>query len=329
MPHIGILTQVGDLHAELVAYWIKQAGGRVSLIYADRVPTDGGISFDPAHPESARLRADDGVIAIGDLDLMWWRRVGKPRVPERVRDAAAREVVSNESRDAVVGLVRSGFRGIWVSDPDATRSAEFKLVQLCAAVKVGLRVPATLVSQVPDEIRNFCERVGGRMVTKPVASPIDVPLRAGVVTSEGLPGDDVLALSPAIYQELVPGEDHLRACTWGSTVICGTVKSPMMDWRTDSNPTIGTAEIDADTAARLAALNVELGLEMGISDLKPAADGGVPYWLEVNPQGQFLFLEGLGGPEVAKPFAEFLLARAATGTPPAGGRRPASRSGCG
>ena len=313
LQHVGILTQAGDLHAELVAHWVRQAGGHVSLVYADCVPGEGGISFNPAHPAQAQLRSADGVITIGDLDLVWWRRVGKPRVPEQVRDADAREVVSNDSRDSVVGLFRSGFQGIWVSDPDATRNAEFKLVQLRAAVEVGLRVPATLVSQVPDDIRKFCLRVGGRVVTKPVASTIDVPLRAGVLTLEELPGDDVLALSPAIYQELAPGEQHLRACTWGSTVVCGTLESPIMDWRTDPNPTVGTTEIDADTAARLIALNAKLGLEMGISDLKPAPDGGPPYWLEVNPQGQFLFLEGLGGPEVAKPFADFLLARASGG----------------
>ncbi|WP_308491226.1 ATP-grasp domain-containing protein [Microbacterium terrisoli] len=313
MSHIGILTQVGDLHAELVAHWIRQAGGRVSLVYADCVPAEGGISFDPAHAARARLRSADGVITPEDLDLVWWRRVGKARVPEQVQDADAREVVSNDSRDSVVGLFRSGFRGVWVSDPDATRNAEFKLVQLRAAVDVGLRVPATLVSQVPDDIREFCVRVGGRMVVKPVASTMDVPLRAGVLELEDLPGDDALSLSPAIYQEFAPGSQHLRACAWGSTVICGRLESPIMDWRTDPRPRVDTAEIDADTAGRLCALNDRLGLEMGISDLKPAADGGPPYWLEVNPQGQFLFLEGLGGPEVAKPFADFLLARSGEG----------------
>lgn len=310
LHHVGILTQVGDLHAELVAHWIKCAGGRVSLIYADCVPGEGGISYDPTEPRTARLRTDHGVIRMEDLDLVWWRRLGKPRVPRQVVDPTAREVVSNDSRDSLIGTFRSGFEGIWVSHPDATRNAEFKLVQLRAANEVGLRVPATLVSQVPDDIRAFCERVGGRMVAKPIASAIDVPLRAGVLTADTLPSDEVLALSPAIYQELVPGERHLRACTWGSSVVCGSIESPIMDWRTDRNPAMGTTRIDDDTAARLVALNARLDLQMGISDLKPAADGGPPYWLEVNPQGQFLFLEGLGGPEVARPFAGFLLARA-------------------
>lgn len=310
MKQIGILTQLGDLHAELVAHWIKQAGGGAHLVYADCVPATGSISFDPARPNETQLRSDASIIRPADLDLLWWRRIGKPHVPEQVTDPEAREVVSNDSREAVVGALRAGFEGIWVSHPDATRSAELKLVQLKAAVEVGLRVPSTLVSQVPDDIRAFCAAVGGRMVAKPVASALDVPLRAGVLSLDELPADDVLALSPAIYQQLAPGERHLRACTWGTSVICGTIDSPIMDWRTDQNPTVGTTRIDDDTAARLAALNTRLGLEMGISDLKPAADGGPPYWLEVNPQGQFLFLEGLGGPDVARPFADWLLRRA-------------------
>lgn len=311
MAHIGILTQVGDLHAELVAHWIGQAGGRASLVYADCVPAEGGISYDPSRPSEARLATADGsTVTPAELDLLWWRRVGKPRVPERVTDPDARQVVSNDSRDSVIGVFRAGFEGIWVSHPDATRSAEFKLVQLRAAVDAGLRVPATLVSQVPDDIRAFCDRVGGRMVAKPVASALDVPLRAGVLGMDDLPGDDALALCPAIYQEYVPGDQHLRACTWGSTVLCGSIESSIMDWRTDPRPVIGATTIDDDTASRLSALNARLGLEMGISDLKPAADGGPPYWLEVNPQGQFLFLEALGGPEVARPFADFLLDRA-------------------
>lgn len=307
MAHIGILTQSGDLHAELAAHWVEQAGGRASLIYADRVPQSGGISWASSAPDRARLDAADGPISPDQLDVLWWRRVGRPTVPDAVSDPAARTVVANEARDAVLGCLRAGFRGRWVSDPDATRRAELKLVQLRAALRVGLRVPRTLVSQIPSDIREFCAELGGRMVVKPVASTMDIPLRAGVLTEDTLPADRELALVPTIYQELVPGDVHLRACTWGSTVVVGTISSDLMDWRTDVAPRVGTGQLGGGTAAQLTALNAHLGLAMGISDLKPAPDGGPPYWLEVNPQGQFLFLEGLGGPEVARSFARFLL----------------------
>ena len=36
---------------------------------------------------------------------------------------------------------------------------------------------------------------------------------------------------------------------------------------------------------------------------------GEPVWLEVNPQGQFLFLEGLCGMPLTNIFTEFLISK--------------------
>jgi hypothetical protein len=54
-----------------------------------------------------------------------------------------------------------------------------------------------------------------------------------------------------------------------------------------------------------------LNLRMGIFDLKVSDDG--PVWLEVNPQGQFLFLEGITGVDLTTLFAKFLAESAAKG----------------
>jgi hypothetical protein len=47
-----------------------------------------------------------------------------------------------------------------------------------------------------------------------------------------------------------------------------------------------------------------LGLDMGIIDLKETPDGEF-VWLEVNPQGQFLFLEALTKEPLTEHFAEY------------------------
>ncbi len=44
---------------------------------------------------------------------------------------------------------------------------------------------------------------------------------------------------------------------------------------------------------------------MGIVDLKLGEDGK-PVWLEINPQGQFLFVEGLTGLDLTSAFTDFL-----------------------
>jgi hypothetical protein len=48
---------------------------------------------------------------------------------------------------------------------------------------------------------------------------------------------------------------------------------------------------------------------MGIIDLKLTPDGE-PVWLEVNPQGQFLFLDAFADLQLAAKFADYLVAQA-------------------
>jgi glutathione synthase/RimK-type ligase-like ATP-grasp enzyme len=49
-----------------------------------------------------------------------------------------------------------------------------------------------------------------------------------------------------------------------------------------------------------------LGLELGVIDLKETPNGEL-IWLEVNPQGQFLFLEPFTTLNLAENFADYLL----------------------
>ena len=74
---------------------------------------------------------------------------------------------------------------------------------------------------------------------------------------------------------------------------------------------------DRAKRSALRAVLAHLGLRMGIVDLK-LDDAGVPVWLEINPQGQFLFAEGLCGLRLAEAFADFVASEA---------RQAASRRG--
>jgi hypothetical protein len=62
-------------------------------------------------------------------------------------------------------------------------------------------------------------------------------------------------------------------------------------------------------AQRLLSVLAALDLRMGIFDLK-LTDDDEPVWLELNPQGQFLFLEGLAEMPLSNAFADFLVAEA-------------------
>ena len=207
------------------------------------------------------------------------------------------------------GILLNAFQGHWVSHPLATRLAENKLVQLRAAQRAGLRLPATLVSQDPARIRGFCAAHPGAII-KPVATPRGIEMvTTAVVSQELLDSDDVLALAPSIYQECIPGTRHLRISVVGARCDGALIEAEELDWRLDLNVPFRPYPLDSTLEQRLCATLHQLGLVMGIFDVK-LTDDDEPVFLEVNPQGQFLFVEGLCGLPLADAVADFLVAQA-------------------
>jgi glutathione synthase/RimK-type ligase-like ATP-grasp enzyme len=77
---------------------------------------------------------------------------------------------------ALVGATMTAFEGRWVSNPESTRLAENKPLQLAAAANVGLRLPKTLIGGDPQEIRRFCEDLDFHVVVKTVAGTPLTPI---------------------------------------------------------------------------------------------------------------------------------------------------------
>ena len=122
-------------------------------------------------------------------------------------------------------------------------------------------------------------------------------------------------MCPAIYQEYVPGDHHLRVHVFGDRVLTMLIESAQLDWRQNLDVPCRPYELDEKVVGQLRRVLDLLNLRMGIFDLKLA--GSTPTWLELNPQGQFLFAEGLSGIPLNAEIAGFIRQEALT----AAGRR--------
>jgi glutathione synthase/RimK-type ligase-like ATP-grasp enzyme len=207
-------------------------------------------------------------------------------IPSTITDAAQIDVIDNDCRAALAGLLLNEFRGTWINHPINSQLAQNKLVQLRAAKTIGFRVPRTLVSQDPIAIRNFCEELDYQVVVKSVSGTQKAPLLTMMLTPEHLVCDDSISLCPAIYQEYIPGKSHVRAQCFGDAVYSVTLKSEALDWRPDLNIPFEVVHLDEEVKGRLRNVMKLLGLKMGVVDLKFGQDGEL-VWFEINPQGQF------------------------------------------
>lgn len=213
-------------------------------------------------------------------------------IPPTITGPAHIDLIDNDCRAALVGLLLNEFQGTWINHPANTQLAQNKLVQLRAAMSAGFRVPSTLVSQNPTSIRQFCEGLDYQVVVKSISGTQKAPLLTMKITPEHLLCDDSISLCPAIYQEYIPGDLHVRAQCFGDATYSVTLKSEALDWRPDLNIACEVVQLEDDVRGRLRSVLKILGLKMGIVDLKFTPEGEL-VWFEINPQGQFLFVQGL------------------------------------
>jgi hypothetical protein len=307
---IAVFTIGDDLHALAIQKALENyADVSYHIVETNRMCASSALSWSGGDYSDAGARVANRQgepLDISQVDLIWWRRVNGPQtMPPTITNPIHVDVINNDCRAALLGIALTSFSGCWINDPTATNLSENKLIQLRAAERVGFRVPRTLVSQDPTMIKQFCATLNNEVVVKAVRGTNKFHLFSRMLSEEHLASEDSLRLCPAIYQEYIPGNQHIRALCFGSTVHAILIESEGMDWRENLDVPFSVVDLPESVRKRLRNALDFLGLRMGVIDLKLTGDGEV-VWLEVNPQGQFLFAEALSGFDLTTPFAEFL-----------------------
>jgi hypothetical protein len=311
MSSFLVVTIEGDIHAAAFQHYVKQhALGSCRILAVDTVALRHPISWFGTTEGWKRLVITDVEgrrLEVDEIDAIWWRRFHpEPRFPIDQFCPAVIDLIRNDSRSAILGAITASFRGAWINDPFASARAENKLTQFEAAYAAGFRIPQTLVSNSPDEVRRFCSSLENRVIVKPVKGTLLQSCYSRRITPDHLVSDENISLAPAIYQEMIPGNDHLRIHCFGNEAYTVRIVSEGLDWREDLNVPFEFVTTDKQLAKNARRVLDLLGLRMGIFDIK--LNGEEPMWLEVNPQGQFLFAQALSGFNLMDRFVEFMVA---------------------
>ncbi|MET9414300.1 hypothetical protein ABZY03_08935 [Streptomyces klenkii] len=298
-----IVSNTNDLHALAVRRELAARGFPVHLLACDRLrdhPLTFGFGSEPV------LETEGGRVETAGVSTVWWRRPSlDQRLPEGALDENQAHFVHTNCKATLRSFLRGSFTGTWVSSPEATDRAADKLHQLNVARRLGLRVPDTLLSNDPASVRAFHRRHGGRVIIKAARNSSRVFLATRPAELDRISDAQIRAV-PSLYQELIPGTTHLRVNIFGTDIHAALIETDALDWRPDINVPVSAYRIDAALQKQLIALLDALDLRTGVMDLK-ISDRGEVVWFEVNPQGQFLFLEPLTGQNLLAAFTEFLL----------------------
>jgi glutathione synthase/RimK-type ligase-like ATP-grasp enzyme len=318
-------TEPRDLHSLEVALALEARGAEPLLWMGADFPTllagsievrDGSTSWE--------LRGLDLPAARPPFDGVWLRRPTAPILPPSLHPAD-RPVAEREVREFVSGLyLLAAPEAFWVNPlASRARGAESKAAQLAAAASLGFAVPPTLLSNDPERIREFLAAFRGRAVYKPFfpagwqGAAATAVLGTSEIEAEDLPPDDLLRATPGIFQARVEKAYELRVTAFGGFLAAARIDSQALpEARLDSRAggprlPIHPAELPPEVERRCFELMGRLGLVFGCFDFA-VTPGGDYVFFEVNPAGQFLWVEE-ACPEIRllAPFVEFLLARRA------------------
>jgi hypothetical protein len=122
---------------------------------------------------------------------------------------------------------------------------------------------------------------------------------------------DAVRFAPVIFQELVPGGRDVRATVVDGQVFAAEIRADRsayeFDFRIDTmNAPITAYRLPDDVERRLVDLVATLGLRYGAADFRVAPDGAHVF-LEVNPAGQWLFVELATGLPISAALADLLI----------------------
>ena len=307
---IGIVSHAEDLHTREVTRHLDAAGSPWAMVDTSRFPTAVALTTEQGAEGWHGVWSDGGVAwDAADVHAMWWRRPQPFQLHGDLRPGDDRLFAHGECAAAVAGLWAC-MGATWVNDPDRDDAASRKMWQLQLATRVGLRVPRTCMTNDPARARAFVAAEPSGTIYKSFSATPSTWRETRPVGAADLELIDGVRYAPVIFQELVAGGVDVRVTIVGEQMFAAEIRSGESaypyDFRVDTaHAPTSVHELPDPVRDRLLALMRVLDLRYGAVDLRVAPDGEHVF-LEVNPAGQWLFVEYATGLPISAAVAGLL-----------------------
>ncbi len=301
-----IVTESDDVHGLAMAATLQKVHAITPIVIDLReFPYQAGsfrLGAGGTRRALPRHTVLDGVGAV------WWRR------PHQCSVAPGSRPTDDEFRQAecdsfVQGLLWS-IPALWVNEPGAERRAARKLVQLELATRAGLVVPETLVTNDPAEAAEFVASRPGSVIYKRTGTQRGEFSETRIVDDRALQRLGSIRTAPTTFQDYIEPEADLRIVWIAGKELTVRIDSRAglgrIDSRLDTSVGFAPYQLPISVSVALASLMTDLGLIFGVVDIRIGVNGEF-YFLEVNPQGQFAYLEIKTGLPIFRALADLLV----------------------
>lgn len=320
-PTVLVLTNADDTTAGMVIQALVGRGAVVAQVDPGDFPQRWTVTgrIDSAGIWRGGLVCPDVAVDLEVVTAIYYRRPSRYRLAAGL-SSADRRFAEAEAHHGVGGLL-SCLPCRWVSHPGRIADASAKPGQLRLAAACGLRIPETLISSSPEQVRGFVAALGGPVVYKPMSpgalrdSDAQRAVYATVLdpsmVEEWMDAAAIGVTANQFQRYIVDKEADLRVTAVGerlfSVAIRARAQAARVDWRCDyGSLDYEAVELPEDVAAGLRAYLKAAGLGFAAFDLVRTT-AGEHYFLEANANGEWGWLTDFVDLPIAEALADLLL----------------------
>jgi len=318
---ILILTDESDLHADCVEQKLRLRQADFVRLDPGEFPSraEASLKYSADGKAEFTFQAGNKQVDLSDVRSIWSRRP-TPAIPDtEITDKLTREYVSDECK-IFLRDIWTTTECFWVPAPDlVTQRAEHKALQLRIAASLGFELPPTLFTNSPEAFLDFYQQHNGHVISKLVSSSFykftgtTFNRYTQVVSKRDVAYARRIRLCPVIFQAYVPKRVELRITVVGNKVFAAEIHSQHSnhtrhDWRRyDRYETpYFPHDLQGDIEQRCVQLVETLGLCYGAIDMVLTPDGRYVF-IEINPNGQYLWIEKLTGLPISDSICDLLI----------------------
>ncbi|MFD8279702.1 ATP-grasp ribosomal peptide maturase [Streptomyces solisilvae] len=311
-----VLTRPTDATADLVIAELNERSVPVHRLdprdFPETLTMAARIGPDRTSWEGA-LRGQHRDVSLTDVRSVYYRRPGTPRIHPDMPEQDARWAQAE---------AQAGFSGLmywlpclWVNHPHRNAWATYPPVALAAAVRSGLTVPQTLITNDPNEAREFVTALPGQVAAYKALGttrPSDQDDRPQALWTTQVRPDEIndsVALTAHQFQEWVDKAYEVRLTAVGDQLFAAEIHAgsdaSRIDFRADYDSlSYKPCQVPEPIARGIHMLMFMFGLQYVALDFLVNPHGRW-YLIDVNPNGQWGFIPDLRTP-ITRALADLL-----------------------
>lgn len=291
-PKILIITNLDDFAADYLILKLIETEIDYLRVNSEDI-SSWSIKYDPHNGIS--LEYEDSHYNLNSVRGVYFRRA--PTIYNQFANKKNSTFLWRESKEFFEGIYLT-LDANWINPIFETYKAERKLYQLNIANNIGFKIPQSLITNNPSDIKNFISnkeciikpishglQVSGEDIFSIYTSSIDKDLKFSL---------NDLFETPVYVQEKIQNQFDIRVTVIGDNLFPVSIKktnNKEVDWRKpEISKDYRAVELPASIMEKCFEINKKLGLSYSAIDLIQS-DSNEYTFLEINPAGEWVWLE--------------------------------------